>query len=341
MKKINRRMLLLIMALLMLFSLTGCGNLLGWVGSGSSAEGAYYEADGYTAEDMAGSTPMLGRSASYTAASMNTQSAQAESDSTAGDYTGEGRKLIRTVDISMESKEIGETAQEISRKVTELGGYIEQSSINSRYGKSVYMTARIPADRLDEFILIAESAGNVLSKNEQVTDITLQYSDTESHIASLKVERERLDELMQKAEDIETILAIEDKLTDIRYELDSYESTKRRYDNQVDYATVTIDISEVEVYTPPVKKAMNERIAARFEQSLKDVRDGAENFVVWLIGDSPVILLWLLAIAAAVLIIKGAWILLKKLFVKRDTEKAGKAGKKDNMNCNNKLHIDN
>ncbi len=269
---------------------------------------------------------MLGRSAAYTADSINAQQSQNGAGST-GEYAAAGRKLIRTVDISMESKEIGESAQAISRKVTELGGYIEQSSINSRYGKNVYMTVRIPADKLDEFIQTAESAGNVLSKNEQVTDITLQYSDTESHIASLKVERDRLNELMQKAEDIETILAIEDKLTDIRYELDSYESTKRRYDNQVDYATVTVDISEVEVYTPPVKKAVNERISARFEQSLKDVRDGAEDFVVWMIGDSPIILIQLFIIATVVLIIRGVWLLLRKLFAGRRTKKAARMNK--------------
>ena len=322
--------LLSLLMLLVMVSLTGCGDPFGLGGSSASTSGsgAYYTTESY---DTASADYEISPAISKISANSLNMAAQEESGSTGSDgydiFSDTSRKLIRTVDLSMESKEIENTAQEISRKVTQLGGYIEQSSMNSRYDKNVYITARVPADRLDEFIEVVEGAGNILSKNENVQDITLQYSDTESHIASLKVEQERLNELMTKAEDIETILAIEDKLTDIRYELESYESTKRRYDNQVDYATVTISIDEVETYTPPVKKGLWERITGNFDESLQTIKEDAENFIVWLLGDSPILLIRLLIIVIVVLVIRRLWNPVKNFVTKREAGAAKRRAK--------------
>ena len=92
--------------------------------------------------------------------------------------------------------------------------------------------ARIPADRLDRFVETVESAGNVTSKQEQVTDVTLQYSDTESRKKSLEIEQERLWALLEKAESLDAVVALEARLSEIRYELESYTSQLRPYDNQ-------------------------------------------------------------------------------------------------------------
>ena len=51
---------------------------------------------------------------------------------------------------------------------------------------------RVPQAKLDEFVNSVAELGNVVSRNESVEDVTLQYVDVKSHKESLQVEQERL-----------------------------------------------------------------------------------------------------------------------------------------------------
>lgn len=218
---------------------------------------------------------------------------------------GTSQKLIKTVSMDMETKEFDTLLENIRSKVQELGGYIENSEVSGSSYYSVYesryawMTLRIPADKLDGFVTIVSGLGNVTSKNESVQDITLQYVDVESHKKALETEQERLLQLLEKAESMEDIIAIESRLSEVRYELQSYGSTLRTYDNQVNYSTVSLSIREVERVTPTVEEpTFLEEIQYRLSDNLYDIRQGARGFAIWLISSLPYLLIW-----AAVLVV--------------------------------------
>ena len=105
-----------------------------------------------------------------------------------------GRKLIRTIYLSLQTTEFDSVLSDLSTKTTELGGYIENSSIsgNSYYYQSTRYasyTIRIPSDQLDQFVDIVSELGNVTQKNESVEDVTLQYVDVESRKKALETEQ--------------------------------------------------------------------------------------------------------------------------------------------------------
>ena len=138
-----------------------------------------------------------------------------------------GRKLIRTFDMSIETKEFDEVLSGIQEKVQKLGGYIEQSSLDggsayySDYNRYSNMTVRIPSDKLDGFIENVKETANVTYISESTEDITLKYVDTESRKIALETERDRLLELLEKAETVEDIITIEGRLSEVRYQLES------------------------------------------------------------------------------------------------------------------------
>ena len=221
------------------------------------------------------------------------------------------RKLIKNVHMELETKEFDKVTASISRRVTELGGYIENSSISNPNSYDQYvgrrymnLTARIPCDKLDGFVQQVETEGNVIYKDENVTDITLQYTDTESRKKSLLTEQERLNELMKKAETVEDIIAIESRLSEVRYQLESIESQLRTYDNQVDYSTVNININEVVDYTPVKETSVWERISEGFKASLISVGNFFENLFVGILALSPILLLIAVFIVIIVLVIR-------------------------------------
>ena len=154
----------------------------------------------------------------------------------------QGRKLIRRMDIGVETQSFDELLSQIDAKVAELGGYIESSNTyGSSYGyegnRSADYTVRVPADKMDEMVTMVSENANVTRKSESTDDVTLSYVDTKSRKEALEVEQERLMALMEKAESVDAIIALETRLTEVRYQIQSMESQLRTYDNQVDYAT--------------------------------------------------------------------------------------------------------
>lgn len=228
-----------------------------------------------------------------------------------------GRKLIKHIRMDLESTDFNGLVAGITDKVNQLEGYIESSNVsgNSITGSTnyrhAYITVRIPSNQLDAFVTAVSEQGNVTSKSENTTDVTLQYTDMESRKKSLLVEQERLWELLEKADSLEGIIALETRLSEIRYQLESYEAQLRLYDNQVDYSTVELSLNEVKVFTPTSPDSIVTRIQKGFMQNLNHLADFFINLFIFLAAYSPIILL------IAVFVIT-MWILIRKI-VKRKT----------------------
>ncbi len=239
------------------------------------------------------------------------------------------RKLIKTVSLSMETRTFDTLKKQMEESVSSFGGYIESSNYDAPQGgrqyRYYYLRARIPAENLDSFVGKAGELGTITNQSENVEDVTLDYVDKTAYKDSLKTEYERVTELLEKATDLDQILALESKLSELRYEINSYESQLRTYDNQIDYSTVNISISEVE-YEQETNDTVGSRISNGFRSSLCAVRDFFVDAFVFLVSNLPVLLLFAAAAAlVAVLVRKG-----KKKFRK----KASKAnqGQEDTQN---------
>lgn len=242
----------------------------------------------------------------------------------AGQQVAANRKLIKNVDMTVETEEFDVLTKKLIDKVEALGGYMEKAyvsgkSIQASYDstRSANYTARIPADRLDEFVTEVSNISNVLDKNESVDDVTLNYVDLESKKNTLKIEQERLTSLLEQADSIETIVALESRLTEIRYQLESMESQLRTYDNLVDYATVYLNVQEVERVTPVAPQSAIEKMTDGFVNSIYQIGRGMKNFVIGFVIVLPYLVLWGIIILIFILIIKG--------IIKRNQKKAEKS----------------
>lgn len=318
-----------ILILTMSMLLTGCGARASDSSASADSELYYEEAD--TALDTAsmGTMNAMQKAASGNASYEGNTYAEESSNAYSGDVSDaeapvdadslnaeaakkdSSRKLIRNVNISMETTQLDKLTADITNRVKALGGYIEYSWLgdngyNSDDTRYVNYTLRIPADKLDDFLNTALAAGRITSQSENVEDITLRYSDLESKVRTLETEQERLLELIGSAQDVDAIIALETRLSEIRYELDSIKSSLKVYDNQVTYSTVTIYISEVKVAAASKSDTFAERVAAGFSESLVKLKDNLENAAVTLIVSIPAVIVGIILLVAALLIIKLA-----------------------------------
>lgn len=218
-----------------------------------------------------------------------------------------GRKLIKTVSMDVETEEFDSLISKLLNRISGFGGYIESSNTNnSSYyrsnGRHANYVVRIPSERLDELVGNVTELANVTWKEENVQDITLHYIDIESHKIALQTEQERLLVLMEQAETVEDLITIESRLSEIRYQIQSYESTLRTYDNQVNYSTLHLAISEVKKLTPQEEPSVWKKIQDGFIENLDQVIKGVRDFFVEVMIAIPYLLLW------GIVLFFGCWI---------------------------------
>ncbi len=217
------------------------------------------------------------------------------------------KKLIKNVNLELETKEYDKLVFDITAQVNSLGGYIENSAFSdyskgtSRYASIV---ARVPSESLDSFVNKVAEQSNVIYRNESVQDVTLQYVDLDSHKKSLLTEQKRLLELLEKAETVADIIEIESRLSEVRYQIESMESKLRTIDNQVNYSTVYININEVELLTPVAEKTIWQKISDGFGNNVYRLIRGLENLAIGFIISLPFIFVWIIVIIVLLLIVR-------------------------------------
>lgn len=307
MKKYN--ILSLGCAFLVLLQLTGC--------SGAASDKAY---DRVMTESYAYSAP----SSVMNGAAFDTDYAPTESGydlKTAGNTQNDlsARKIIKNASLSFETKTYDAFMSGLEQCIANLGGYIESSEAygggiySSRNSRNSYMKVRIPESQYSRFMTEVCEIGTLTHKSESSDDVTMGYVDTESHIKALETEYNALIEILDKATSLDDVIQLQSRITEVTYQLDSYKSQLRKYDDLIAYCTVNIDVSEVwrETQNEEVM-SFGERIANGLEETFYEIGEDFTDFSVWLITSLPYILIWVIIIVVFAILARRMIVKIKK-----------------------------
>ena len=219
----------------------------------------------------------------------------------------DNRKLIKNLDVDMQTMDFDKTIFSITALVNELGGYIEQSTIsgnsldyagkhtdNAYNPRNASYILRIPVTSLDTAADELISLGNITRRSESVEDVTANYTDIESRIKTLRVQEERLLEILKAADELKYIITLEKELADVCYEIENYTANLNGLDNKTRYSFINIHVSEVieydDVYVAP--PTFGTRIASGFSESMQAIADFGQSLVVILVTISPFLVIW-------------------------------------------------
>lgn len=246
------------------------------------------------------------------------------------------RKLIKTVDLSVETEEYDTLLANLEQQIAGLGGYIEyQNQYNGSYysgyqdTRNAYMQIRIPVEHMDEFVVNVGEWTNIRNKEERVEDVTLRYVDLESRKRALTTEQDRLLELLEKAESVEDIITIEQRLSEVRYELENMESQLRTLNNQIDYSTINLNIQEVRRLTPTEEKSVWDKMRNGFVKTIYNIGDDIEYGFVWFVVNIPYFIIWIVIIGIAFLIVRRIYKKRKQKEIAKEQEMLGKEEDKE------------
>ena len=205
------------------------------------------------------------------------------------------RKMIRDAELTVETKKFDEFLTALDKKVAEMEGYVESSSVNNNGYSKTYrratLVARIPADSLDKFLNAVGKLGSISDKSITTNDVTGEYIDAESRVAALKTEQATLMELLKTATNLDDILEIQDRLTDVTAELELYQKKMNSIDARVSYSTVTLSIREVELDPTNDEQGFWGETGTRFMNNLYSIGAGAKAIAMWFISSLPYLVL--------------------------------------------------
>jgi len=212
------------------------------------------------------------------------------------------RKLIRTVDLSLEVSDTQETARKVTALVTGLGGYVGASN-GQRQGELMFftMTVRVPVERLEEALTaIRVLAVRVNREHSQVEDVTDQYIDLDARMRTLEATETELRALLaesrQRARKVDEIMAVYQQLIEIRSQIEQIRTQLNSFDKLAAFSTLNLELVPTEAAKPVVaggswRPGDTARSSARtLVGFLRGLTDTAIFFVIVLVPVGLVIL---------------------------------------------------
>lgn len=298
--------LLAVLLALLLLAFAGCAN--------KSADTSPQESYAYTEESVEAESASFGSEPGATAPNTG--------DTAAAD--GMIRKIVYDAAMELTADAPEAVANALREKAEALGGYLaDSSSRTDDYGvRYASLTLRVPAERLDELLEVAENAGKIDYYNLGSQDITDSYYDVEARLAAAKAEEEQLLKMLELCETVEDMLLVREQLASVRSDIEAYEGKIRLWNNLVSYATLTVYINRTAMKAVETEDDTVEMFKA--SDVWKKIKSGFANSARWTVNA-----LGYLAIFLAIVVIPGAIvaavvILIVKLAKRRKRRRAQK-----------------
>ncbi len=221
-----------------------------------------------------------------------------ESSQPGNDEQSVERKIIKTAEIRFQVKDLSASTENITAITERFSGFVSNLyQANSNYELSNNLTIRVPAEKLDEFMVEIEKE-SIFTNYKRISsqDVTEEYVDITTRLETKKEVRDRyIDILRNKAKTVQDILDAEEKIRVIQEEIESIEGRIKYLNNQADLSTVVVDLyQEVEyVKAPDIYK---KSFLTKLKEGLSNGWDLVLDIIVGLVTIWPVILIIVLFI---------------------------------------------
>ncbi|MCF6376506.1 DUF4349 domain-containing protein [Nocardioides KLBMP 9356] len=156
------------------------------------------------------------------------------------------RAVVSSGTVSMSSKDVAKTRQDVQRIVDAQGGDItEETSESDDAGRTSYarFVVRVPSGRFGDAMTALEEVDGVVASSRGSEDVTTQVIDTDVRVRAQEASLKRVELLLAEATSLKNLIWIESQLTTRQAELDSLKSQQSWLTDQTSLSTITVDIS--------------------------------------------------------------------------------------------------
>ena len=166
------------------------------------------------------------------------------------------RQVITTGYVTITVDDPMETATDAVRITEQASGRVdgrnEYAPKDDSDKGSATLTLRIPSDTLTATLDKLRELGTVEEVSLNAQDVTMATQDLDARITALSASVDRLLALLASATDTDTLIQLETAISDRQAQLESLESERRYYADQVSLSTITLNL--VAEYNAPVEE---------------------------------------------------------------------------------------
>ena len=167
-----------------------------------------------------------------------------------------GPMIVRTASLVLVAKDFDATRAAVERLVKANGAYLAQLQTTGarNAGRSLSVTVRAPAERLDILLGELKKLGRVEQESQSGDEVTQQYVDLTARLKNARSTEQRLVEvLQQRTGKVRDVLEVEREIARVREEIERMDAQRKSLENQVRFAT--IDLRVQEDYQAPLEAA--------------------------------------------------------------------------------------
>jgi hypothetical protein len=186
-------------------------------------------------------------------------------ESAAGDTAIVDRSVITTGSLTVTVTDPIESAQDAATIVEEAGGRVDSRTENPETDNQVAratLTLRIPSGDLDRTLDELRALGTVDHVSLNASDVTQQSADINARVTALTTSVDRLLTLMSQATSTTDLIAIEGELSRRQADLESMISQRDYLADQVEYSTITVELTSTTTVAPGAPDTFWSAIAA-------------------------------------------------------------------------------
>ena len=163
------------------------------------------------------------------------------------------RKLIRNATVELEIVGFDNAIQKITAFASEEHGYVATTDSEKQANGKLkgQIVVKVLPENLDRFLQRIRSLGELKNQTLGTEDVTKAYFDTDARLKNAHVMEQRLiDMLKTKTGKVSDLLQVEKELGRVREEIEKMQGELKYWDSQVQFATVTISLTEKDMEEP-------------------------------------------------------------------------------------------
>ena len=150
------------------------------------------------------------------------------------------QQLSASLTLAAPRREIDEVATQVGEVASNLGGFVQSSSVSSQQGGALDL--RVPSDRLEQAIQRISRLGRVRELQRRSVDITANVVSARERLADARAERKSLLEQLANAVTVNETESIRARLEIVSREISRARRSLSRVNNEANFANVAVQL---------------------------------------------------------------------------------------------------
>jgi len=209
--------------------------------------------------------------------------------------------VIRTVTLTMITREFDTARRRLDMIVMQFQGYVDRLTLTANPGSArrLAATLRLPAGQTDSGLDALKKLGQLTDEAQSSSDITSQYVDLNARLVNARNSEQRLLGLLRdRTGNLQDVVAMEREIASVRENIERMEVQQNDLNNKVRYSTIQIELTEeyraqLEQPTP----GTGAQLRNAFVDGIRSAADNTLGIAVFILRYGPALLIWITCVA--------------------------------------------